>query len=143
MLFRLSISRFPPKKFCNIRPWWWSSGQRGCLQLQQSKFKPRLSLQFLFCKLSEKDENKQKEAEHLLWVHQCRRWMGEGGCTIQRRIRRRRTRRRSGRGTRWCSTKQTSTPSYNLLLLRLYFSLSLKSRYFLKLLCKNMFLDEI
>ena len=43
-------------------PWWWSNGQCARLLLRRSKFESRWSLKFLFCKLFEKDENKQKEA---------------------------------------------------------------------------------
>ena len=39
--------------------WWWSSGQRARLLLRRSEFESRWSLQFLFCKLFEKNENKQ------------------------------------------------------------------------------------
>ena len=42
--------------------WWWSSGQHSRLLLWRSEFESRWSLQFLFCKLFEKNENKQKEA---------------------------------------------------------------------------------
>ena len=42
--------------------WWWSSGQRARLLLWRSEFESRWSLQFLFCKLFEQNENKKKEA---------------------------------------------------------------------------------
>ena len=42
--------------------WWWSSGQRARPLLWRSEFEYQWSLQFLFCKLFEKNENKQKEA---------------------------------------------------------------------------------
>ena len=42
--------------------WWWSSSQRARLLLRQSEFESRWGLQF-FCKIvTEKNENKQKEA---------------------------------------------------------------------------------
>ena len=50
------------KLVCCSGQWWWSSDQRARLLLRRSEFESRWSLQFLFRKLFEKNENKPKEA---------------------------------------------------------------------------------
>ena len=57
--------------------WWWSSGQRARLLLRRSEFESRLSIQFLVCKLFEKDANNQKEAGNGPFLKRQRNGIGQ------------------------------------------------------------------